>query len=334
MKNFIRGPFVYVNNPKIKSFGEKEGMDIDYEKFERLVAKGLIGNHHFDILKLLRKHRHLTTHTIDTFLKNNGNKFWLALTNEERKKTISRSLKFLKDNGIVQHNVITWKSKDINSRLRTPDYYKLTKGGIACIKKLWGLPINIDKYSAKLPVHIILKELAINQMIANYKLKVQHLENITLNKKIKNSKTKEWFNLRVIFTIKKDANIVQFIVEPIRRNNSWKEEITTKLSILGNIFELNKGKIDDELVENPIIILLCEDVSHIEECFEMLHEANLVNENMFFTTDSLQVSTESNNILIKVEPDDEELNFIQYEIGCTGELEEGARTTVKSSKSK
>lgn len=314
MKNFSKSPFMYMAKAKVKLFNKKDQTSTGYKKFNKLLIQNSIEDHHYDILRLLAEYRYLTVLTIDTFLKGSENNFWTSLTGEERRKIINHSLRFLKDEGIVQHNVIMWRSGDINDRTRTPNYYKLTKGGIACIKKLWKLPINIDKYSIKLPIHIILKELAINQMIANFKLKVQHLENITLNKKIKNSKTKEWFNLRVIFTIKKDATTVQFVVEPVRRNNSWKKEITTKLSILEGIFKINEGQINDELVENPTIILLCEDVLHAEECFRVLHEAGLINENIFFTTDSLQFSAETINTLMKIKINNKKINLVEYEL--------------------
>lgn len=318
MKNFLKSPFMYIAKSKIKLFNKKNQKSINYKKFDDLLIRDEIKDHYYDILRLLAEYRYLTVLTIDTFLKSSDNNFWTNFTDEERKKAINLSLKFLRDNGIVQHNVITWKPENTNNRLQTPNYYKLTKGGIACIKKLWELTININKYSIELPIHIVLKELAINQMIANYKLKVQHLENIILNKKIKNSKTKEWFNLRVVFTIKKDANIVQFVVEPVRRNNFWKKEITTKLSIFENIFKINKEKMDDELIKNPILVLLCEDVPHIKECFCILHEADLINETMFFTADSLQLSTELVSTLMKVQLNNEKLNLVEYEIDYLG----------------
>lgn len=314
MKDFLKSPFMYIDKSRVKLFNKKNQRSINYKEFNLLTNKNLIKDHYYDILRLLVEYRHLTVLTIDTFLKNSANKFWTTFTDEGRKEIINYVLKFLRDKGIVQHSVITWKSEDINSRLRTPDYYKLTKGGIACIKRLWGLPINIDKYSIELPIHIILKELAINQMIANYKLKVQYLENVILNEKIKNSKTKEWFNLRVIFTIKMDASIMQFVVEPIRRNNFWKKEITTKLFILKNIFKVKKEEVSDKLTETPIIILLCEDIPHIKECFNTLNKVGLVDENIFFTTDSLQLSAGLGNTLMRITIDNKELNLVEYEI--------------------
>lgn len=299
MEKALVSPFKY-RTSNIECKNEKDS--ISYRELTKLQNKGILTSQHLYVLELIYKHKYLTRMMIDLLIQSDKNYLERLKTGRISTKSL---IKGLVKQGVLLRKYIYWnekiKSNDGASMVikGTPNFYSLSRGGLSYFIKANRLKISIDKYMINDSPEEIFKKLSVNQLIANYSLKVRQIDNITSNFHIKSKRYDAWFQIYSLLTIQNEENDVQLIVESVRRSEQWEYKLNTKLQVLNDwILKYAESDIENNLLcTYPLIILLCEDDLHMQEVSKVI---NLPRENILFTTDVRQMNEALSKSLIKI----------------------------------
>lgn len=307
MSKALVSPFKF-HESQIKCLNDKAS--ISYKEIIKLENSNIINGEYRYIIDFLYQYRYLTSHMINALIQSNN-----IYKSKFSDINIKNLLSLLVKNGIILRKYIYWenviKNSDEDKTIikGTPNIYSLSKGGLAYLVKSNKLKISIDEYMINEPIEEVLKILAVNQLLVNYKAKVSYLKDIKRDYaiKINKSETVTLYGLLDINYKDKDINV---IVEPVRRNEFWEERLNTRLMTLNNLvleYENNRQLLNSY----PIIILLCEDDLHMKQVYHSISN-KYPSLYMLFTTDVRQMQDNLSNSLISIKMNNSKFSFFEH----------------------
>ena len=141
------------------------------------------------------------------------------------------------------------------------------------------------------PVEMIKKKLAGNQVIVAFLRKSTHVDSYTLKPPMTDKITGKIFKPTLTIKFKYSNRKVDFIFDVIRRNETWKEDLKTRMNQYKDFY--NNFVLGDSGFSNlPQLILVCEDDKHMAEVFKeiVMNNLSLDKIKIYYTTDMAQNS--------------------------------------------
>lgn len=315
MNASIQSPFMYREG----SHGEVvESNSISYREYKKLKANMQINKEAIYLMNLLFQYKFLTTYLINNFIMANNmdtNKIRIDLEGKAVAKLLTKLIKF----GIVSSGRISWQQLKSDTKANkivlksTPLYYSLTRGGIACLGKELGKRIMIDQYLQILSASAVLKKLALNQLISSYKLKVSNLKDVKVEVPVRLNQINRVVDIHSLLTVDAGGYEISLIIEPIRRNDNWQQDLMERISLINQIIKEHFLSLHREVLRGmPVVILLCEDDVHMNQVYSF--SADIINNRFFFTTDVRQLEDKLLSSLIQFEKINGKITFTDYKV--------------------
>ena len=141
------------------------------------------------------------------------------------------------------------------------------------------------------PVEMIKKKLAGNQVIVAFLRKSSHVDSYTLKPPMTDKITGKIFKPTLTIKFKYSNRKVDFIFDVVRRNESWKEDLKTRMNQYKDFYN-NFVPGDSGFSNLPQLILVCEDDKHMAEVFKeiVMNNLSLDKIKIYYTTDMAQNS--------------------------------------------
>ena len=141
------------------------------------------------------------------------------------------------------------------------------------------------------PVEMIKKKLAGNQVIVAFLRKSTHVASYTLKPPVTDKITGKIFKPTLTIKFKYSNRKVDFIFDAIRRNETWKEDLKTRMNQYKDFYN-NFVPGDSGFSNLPQLILVCEDDKHMAEVFKeiVINNLSLDKIKIYYTTDMAQNS--------------------------------------------
>lgn len=289
-------PFAVREN-EIKIFDGKEG----FASINQVVFKmdmGYIGESHIKALEVVNEYGFVTSRQVTQVLNLRG-----KLEDIEKDKRQDRVSKWLED--LTKSKVLARYAFETEEGRSSYRVYSLEKIATYILKQrnittMWQ-PTDNTK-----PVYALKRKLAGNQIIIAYMQKVGSFEeanpNIILFSKKYNVKFKPTGGVVRLKNGKSDEN---YLFEVVRRQEEWQNMLAEKLQLYADFYD-NFAKNDAGFEVPPKLIFVGEDVSHNAEIFKILKKISfpLKDEDMYFTTDLLQLEDDLEETLSIFEYDE------------------------------
>lgn len=308
MSKALVSPFKFHDGAQIKCLNEKTS--ISYKEIIKLENNNIIKGEYRYIIELLYEYKYLTSFMLKTIIQSDE-RYKIKFSNINLKNLLST----LVNNGIILKKYIYWqnikKSDNENKTVitGTPNIYSLSRGGLAYFVKSNRLKVSIDQYMINESIEEILKILAVNQLLVNYRAKVNYIKDIKRNYTIKIKKNL-LVNLYALLNITYKDKDISIIIEPVRRENLWAEKLAARLFILNNLvleYENNRQL----LSSYPIILLLCEDDLHMRQVYHSICD-KFPSLYVLYTTDIRQLEDNLSNSLISIKVNNDRFSFFEH----------------------
>ena len=278
-----------------------------YKDITGLRNKKLLKPVDYEILRAIYKFKYINKHNVSTYIKNN-----LSLSTAIRESNIENRFSFLTKNGILLRHYFYWQNDNILER--TPNIYTISKGGLAFLKKMDRLTLNIDKYLILESPELIFKKLAFNQLAINYISKISAITDYKLEVPLKSLNYKTTFTLYGLFYIDYKEQTIPLVIEPVRKIINWKHELNNRLTLIKDYIVFSTTSKKGVFDVPPIIILLCEDDTHIKEVHEELLEKSFPSLYVLYTTDIRQMESNLSSSLMSYKKVDDHWELIRHNI--------------------
>lgn len=269
-------PFA-MRTQEIKVFDGKDG----YVSMNQIIQKMNLGHLteiHFKILELVNKFEFVTSRQLYYLLK-------------------------LKNVDIASQDKLNTKLEQlVKCKILTRYYFTSVEGDgvfrIYCMEKMGKYLLTSRDIECKWqpsdnakPVEMIKKKLAGNQVIVAFLRKSTHVNSYTLKPPITDKNTGKIFKPTLSIRFDYSNRKIDFVFDVIRRNESWKEDLKTRMNQYKN-FYTNFTPGDSGFLNIPQLILVCEDDKHMAEVFKeiIVNNLSLDKIKIYYTTDMAQNS--------------------------------------------
>lgn len=269
-------PFA-MRTQEIKVFDGKDG----YVSMNQIIQKMNLGHLteiHFKILELVNKFEFVTSRQLFYLLKLQN----VDIASQDKLNTKLEQLVKCK---ILTRYYFTSIEGDGVFRIYCMEKmgkYLLTSRDIEC---KWQPSDNAK------PVEMIKKKLAGNQVIVAFLRKSTHVNSYTLKPPITDRNTGKIFKPTLSIRFDYSNRKIDFVFDVIRRNDSWKEDLKTRMNQYKNFYD-NFTPGDSGFFNLPQLILVCEDDKHMAEVFKeiVVNNLSLDKIKIYYTTDMAQNS--------------------------------------------
>ena len=269
-------PFA-MRTQEIKVFDGKDG----YVSMNQIIQKMNLGHLteiHFKILELVNKFEFVTSRQLYYLLK-------------------------LKNVDIASQDKLNTKLEQlVKCKILTRYYFTSVEGDgvfrIYCMEKMGKYLLTSRDIECKWqpsdnakPVEMIKKKLAGNQVIIAFLRKSTHVNSYTLKPPITDKNTGKIFKPTLSIRFDYSNRKIDFVFDVIRRNESWKEDLKTRMNQYKNFYS-NFTPGDSGFLNLPQLILVCEDDKHMAEVFKeiIVNNLSLDKIKIYYTTDMAQNS--------------------------------------------
>lgn len=269
-------PFA-MRTQEIKVFDGKDG----YVSMNQIIQKMNLGHLteiHFKILELVNKFEFVTSRQLYYLLK-------------------------LKNVDIASQDKLNTKLEQlVKCKILTRYYFTSVEGDgvfrIYCMEKMGKYLLTSRDIECKWqpsdnakPVEMIKKKLAGNQVIVAFLRKSTHVNSYTLKPPITDKNTGKIFKPTLSIRFDYSNRKIDFVFDVIRRNESWKEDLKTRMNQYKN-FYTNFTPGDSGFLNIPQLILVCEDDKHMAEVFKeiIVNNLSLDKIKIYYTNDMAQNS--------------------------------------------
>ena len=269
-------PFA-MRTQEIKVFDGKDG----YVSMNQIIQKMNLGHLteiHFKILELVNKFEFVTSRQLYYLLK-------------------------LKNVDIASQDKLNTKLEQlVKCKILTRYYFTSVEGDgvfrIYCMEKMGKYLLTSRDIECKWqpsdnakPVEMIKKKLAGNQVIVAFLRKSTHVNSYTLKPPITDKNTGKIFKPTLSIRFDYSNRKIDFVFDVIRRNDSWKEDLKTRMNQYKDFYtKFTPG--DSGFLNLPQLILVCEDDKHMAEVFKeiIVNNLSLDKIKIYYTTDMAQNS--------------------------------------------
>lgn len=224
--------------------------------------------------------------------------------NPEFKKTSYKNrLSQLCSYGLIKRHYLKYIDEVTGESKRTPYIYSLTRASTLYIKLNNEVPLNIEEYILTDKTERILKCIVTNQTLISFAHNSNNNYDIHTRINVTSVVHKKKLLLYGILNIYVNTAKVSFIIEPVRKESMWEQDILNRYMLIKSIS--NEKSYPNLFVSSPVVIYLCEDDTHIKEICEFLCTKKLNINSIYFTTDVRMLTNELCNSLLSCCLDDE-----------------------------